>query len=90
MGRSTGRWPCTRTGSGGGASATDGQQQVTERKNGYHLRSVAETAMSRVKKVCGGRMKLRNYDGQVGESMALVKAFKIMTLLDMPHSVRIA
>ncbi|GKW40875.1 hypothetical protein PEC301879_07340 [Pectobacterium carotovorum subsp. carotovorum] len=48
------------------------------------------TTMSRVKKVCGGWLTLRNYDAQVGESMALVKALNMMTLLGMPHRVRIA
>ncbi|MBA0210488.1 hypothetical protein H0256_16165 [Pectobacterium brasiliense] len=45
--------------------------------------------MSRVKK-CVERLTLRNDDAQVGESMALVKALNIMTLLGMPNSVRIA
>ncbi|WP_420795921.1 hypothetical protein [Dickeya chrysanthemi] len=38
----------------------------------------------------GGRLTLRNYDALVGESMALVKALNMMTLLSMPHSVHIA
>ncbi|MFP9228548.1 IS5 family transposase [Pectobacterium cacticida] len=67
-----------------------GSNKSWKEKMGYHKRSLAETAMSRVKKVCGGRLTLRNYDAQVGESMALVKALNKMTLLGMPLSVRIA
>ncbi|MGL9735933.1 MAG: transposase [Symbiopectobacterium sp.] len=32
------------------------------KKVGYHRRSVAETAISRIKKVFGGRLSLRDYD----------------------------
>lgn len=67
-----------------------GNNETWKEKVDYHRRSLAETAMSRVKKVCGGRLTLRNYDAQVGESMALVKALNKMTLLGMPVSVRIA
>ncbi|WP_142466887.1 IS5 family transposase [Klebsiella spallanzanii] len=67
-----------------------GNNEAWKEKVGYHRRSVAETAMSRVKKVCGGRLSLRNYDAQVGEAMALVKVLNRMTLQGMPNSVRIA
>ncbi len=57
---------------------------------GYHQRSVAETAMLRIKTLLGGHLKLRDYDAQVGEAMAMVKALNRMTLLGMPDSIRIA
>lgn len=66
-----------------------GSNKSWKEKMGYHRRSVAETAMSRVKKVCGGRLTLRNYESQVGEAMELVKALNIMTLQGIPNSVRI-
>ncbi len=37
----------------------------------------------------GGHLSLRDYDAQVGEAMAMVKALNRMTLLGMPYSVRI-
>ncbi|QLK88391.1 IS5 family transposase [Arsenophonus endosymbiont of Aphis craccivora] len=60
-----------------------------KKKVGYHRRSVAETAMFRIKTLLGGHLSLRDYEAQVGEAMAMVKALNRMTLLGMPHSVRI-
>ncbi|KFX01447.1 cytoplasmic protein [Pectobacterium wasabiae] len=57
---------------------------------GYHWRSVAETAIFRLKTLLGGHLSLRDDDAQVGEAMAMVKAPNRMTLLGMPESVRIA
>lgn len=51
--------------------------------------SVVETAMFRIKTLLGGHLSLRNYDAQVGEAMAMVKALNRMTLLAMPTSVRL-
>ncbi|MDU0021790.1 hypothetical protein RUW58_27175, partial [Klebsiella pneumoniae] len=53
-------------------------------------RSIAETAMYRVKQLFGGSLTLRDYDGQVAEAMALVRALNKMTKAGMPESVRIA
>lgn len=50
---------------------------------GYHRRSVVETAMFRIKTLLGGYLSLRNYDAQVGEAMAMLKALNWMTLLAM-------
>ncbi|MGK6786855.1 transposase [Klebsiella pneumoniae] len=36
----------------------------------YNRRSIAETAMYRVKQLFGGSLTLRDYDGQVAEAMA--------------------
>ncbi|SLV25192.1 transposase [Klebsiella pneumoniae] len=52
--------------------------------------SIAETAMYRVKQLFGGSLTLRDYDGQVAEAMALVRALNKMTKAGMPESVRIA
>ncbi len=56
---------------------------------GYHRRSVAETAMFRLKTLLGDHLSLRNYDAQVVEAMAMAKALNRMTLLAMPTSVRL-
>ncbi|EJM5006885.1 IS5 family transposase [Salmonella enterica] len=67
-----------------------GSNDVWKKKVGYHRRSVAETAMFRIKTLPGGHLSLRDYDAQVGEAMAMVKALNRMTLLGMPDSIRIA
>jgi len=56
----------------------------------YNQRSVAETAMYRVKQLFGGHLTLRDYDAQVGEAMAMIRALNKMTRAGMPKSVRIA
>ncbi len=63
---------------------------VWKKKVGYHRRSVAETAMFRFKTIMGDPLSLRDYDAQVGEAMAMVKALNKMTLLGMPNSIQIA
>lgn len=63
-------------------------QRVRTRR--YHRRSVAETAMYRIKTLLSGHLSLRDYDAQAGEAMAMVKALNWMTLLGTPHIVRIA
>ena len=45
----------------------------------YNRRSVAETAMYRVKQLFGGHLTLRDYDAQVGEVMAMFRALNKMT-----------
>ncbi|HAD38796.1 MAG TPA: IS5 family transposase [Plesiomonas shigelloides] len=66
-----------------------GSNNVWKTKVGYHRRSVAETAMYRFKTLLGAHLSLRNYNAQVGEAMAMVKALNRMTLLGMPQSIRI-
>lgn len=56
----------------------------------YNRRSIAETAMYRVKQLFGGSLTLRDYDNQVAEAMAMVRALNKMTKAGMPESVRIA
>lgn len=62
---------------------------VWKKKVGYHQHSVAETAIFRIKTLPDGHLSLRDYDAQIGEAIAMVKALNRMTLLGMPHSVRI-
>lgn len=56
----------------------------------YNRGSVAETAMYRVKQLFGGHLTFRDYDAQVGEAMAMIRALKKMTCAGMPEGVRIA
>ncbi len=56
----------------------------------YNRRSIAETAMYRVKQLFGGSLTLRDYDAQVAEALAMVHALNKMTKAGMPESVRIA
>jgi len=46
--------------------------------------------MYRVKPLSGGSLTLRDYDGQVEEAMAIVRALNKMTKAGMPERVRIA
>lgn len=46
--------------------------------------------MYRVKQFFGGSLTLRDYDGQVAQDMAMVRALNKMTKVGMPESVRIA
>ena len=46
--------------------------------------------MYRVKQLFGGSLTLRDYDGQVAEAMALVRALNKMTKAGMPESMRIS
>ncbi|MGR5069127.1 MULTISPECIES: IS5 family transposase [Vibrio] len=56
---------------------------------GYHKRSLSETAMYRVKQLLDGRLSLRNYNAQVGETYAMIKALNKLTGLGMPKTSRI-
>ena len=55
-------------------------------KYGYHRRSLAETAMYRVKKLLGASLTLRNYNAQVGETYAMIKALNKLTGIGMPET----
>ncbi|HHY0446973.1 TPA: IS5 family transposase [Vibrio parahaemolyticus] len=52
--------------------------------SGYHDRSLSETAMSRYKGLTSGQLSLRNYNAQVGEALANVKAMNKVIGIGMP------
>ena len=52
--------------------------------SGYHDRSISETTMSRYKGLASGQLSLRNYNAQVGEALANVKAMNKVIGLGMP------
>jgi hypothetical protein len=53
---------------------------------GYHRRSLAETAMYRLKTLFGAGLKARRFDSQVAEVYARIAAMNTMTRLGMPES----
>jgi Transposase DDE domain len=53
---------------------------------GYHRRSLAETAMYRLKTLFGAGLKARRFGSQVAEVYARVAAMNTMTRLGMPES----
>lgn len=61
-----------------------GELAQWKQATGYHQRSKAETAMYRVKQLIGAKLSLRNYNAQVGEALAWMKAINRMTGLGMP------
>lgn len=63
-----------------------GSNKQWKKRYGYHRRSISETAMYRVKQLLGGRLSLRNYNGQVGETYAMIRALNKLTGLGMPET----
>jgi hypothetical protein len=47
---------------------------------------LSETAMYRVKQLLGGKLSLKNYDAQVGETYVMIKALNKLTGLGMPET----
>lgn len=54
--------------------------------SGNKAPSLSETAMYRVKQLLGGNLSLRNYNAQVGETYAMIKALNKFTRLVMPET----
>lgn len=57
-----------------------------KKRYGYYRRSISETTMYRGKQLLGGRLSLRNYNGQVGETYAMIRASNKLTRLGMPET----
>src|SRR5215210_7548366 len=53
---------------------------------GYHRRSLAETAMFRIKTMFGDRVRARTFEGQSAEMLIRCSALNHMTHLGMPDS----
>lgn len=49
-----------------------GSNDLWKKKVGYHRRSVAETAVFRIKTLQGCHLSMHDYDAQVGEAIAMV------------------
>ncbi len=54
--------------------------------SGYHRRSLAETAMFRIKTLFGDKLNNHRFDTQATEAYARIAAMNIMTRLGMPES----
>jgi IS5 family transposase len=61
-----------------------------KRAEGYHRRSLAETAIFRIKTLFGGHLSARRFDHQATETFIRCRAMNRMTHLGMPDSYRIA
>ena len=57
-----------------------------KKRYGYHKRSLSKTVMYRVKQLLGGKLSLRNYNAQVGETYAMIEALNKLTGLGMPET----
>lgn len=57
-----------------------------KQENGYHRRSLAETAMSRYKRVVGEKLQARQFGRQCTEAFVGVLILNRMTALGMPQS----
>ncbi len=60
-----------------------------KRAVGYHRRSLAETAIFRIKTLFGRRLSARRFDHQATETFIRCLAMNRMTHLGMPHSYRV-
>ncbi len=60
-----------------------------KQRYGYYKRSLSETAMYRVKQLLGGKLSLRDYNIQVGETYTMIKALNKLTGLGMPETQRV-
>ena len=58
--------------------------------NGYHQRSLAETDMGRYKQFNSPMLSLRDYNGQVAEALAGVKAMNKVIRLGMAVRQQVA
>ena len=60
-----------------------------KRKSGYHRRSLAETAMGRIKGIFGSGLRSREWLRQAAELGVRCRALNIMTHLGMPVTVKV-
>lgn len=61
-----------------------------KKQNGYHRRSLAETAMYRFKKIFGGHLRAIIFHSQAVEAFIKCNALNKMTALGMPDSYAVA
>jgi IS5 family transposase len=61
-----------------------------KRESNYHRRSLAETAVFRVKMIFGERVGARSFDGQASQLLVRCAALNRMTHLGMPDSYKVA
>ena len=64
-------------------------RKAWKQHSGYHRRSLAETAMSRLKTLFGSHLKNHRFDTQATEAYARLAAMNIITRLGMPDTIAI-
>ncbi|MDG4596798.1 MAG: hypothetical protein P9F75_14120 [Candidatus Contendobacter sp.] len=60
-----------------------------KQQSGYHRRSLAETALFRLKTLFGGNLKNHRFQTQTTEAYARIAAMNRMTRLGMPGTIAI-
>jgi Transposase DDE domain len=65
-------------------------RKAWKRGSGYHVRSLAETGVFRMKAIFGGHLASRRAERQVTEGAIRGRALNIMTHLGMPDSYKVA
>jgi IS5 family transposase len=65
-------------------------RKAWKRESGYHVRSLAETGVFRMKAIFGGHLTSRKPECQVTEGTIRCRALNIMTHLGMPDSYKVA
>lgn len=61
-----------------------------KQKSGYHVRSLAETAMFRLKTIFGDELSTRLIETQTTQTFIRCAALNKMTHLGMPHAYKVA
>ncbi len=61
-----------------------------KRQSGYHIRSLAETTMFRLKTIFGDRLSARRIETQISQALIRCAALNRMTHLGMPDSYKVA
>lgn len=61
-------------------------RQKWKEESGYHRRSLAETAVFRLKNICGDKLSSRGFEAQTNEVLLRCAALNRMTHLGMPQS----
>jgi hypothetical protein len=65
-------------------------RKAWKRQSGYHMRSLAETGMCRMKTIFGDHLASRGPKAQATEAAVRCRALNLMTHLGMPQSARVA
>jgi IS5 family transposase len=65
-------------------------RKAWKREVGYHIRSLAETGVFRLKAIFGGQLSSRGAERQVTEGAVRCRALNTMTHLGMPDSYKVA
>jgi hypothetical protein len=64
-------------------------RKAWKQSSGYHIRSLAETTMFRLKTIFGDRLSARLMESQITQAMIRCAALNRMSHLGMPHSYKV-